>query len=169
MSVVRIFIKTKENVVRSPTRHAAPRASRENGTRPLAHRVPEVLDPFFWLVRWSDGPMVRWSYGPMRPMRPMRPMVPSSLTEGSPWAMQLQVHGRKMDTFARKKYPSSQKANRCPSDHVTKAHGGKMDRLDNYLGPWSPIPRGWHFVLVFCFLFFSFFLFYRKGKKKLSK
>jgi hypothetical protein len=67
----------------------------------------------------------------------------------------------KMDTFAREKYPSSQKANRGPSDHVTKAHGGKMDHLDNYLGPWSPIRRGWG-IFGFC-CFFSFFIFYRKG------
>jgi hypothetical protein len=66
----------------------------------------------------------------------------------------------KMDTFAREKYPSSQKANRGPSDHVTKAHGGKMDHLDNYLGTWAPSRRGMgHFV----FGFFAFFIFYRKG------
>ena len=88
-------------------------------------------------------------------MKPMRPMVPSSLTEGSPWAMQLPVHGQKMDTFAREKYPSSQKANRGPSDHVTKAHGGKMDHLDNYLGTLVPIPpRDGAFL---GFLFFSLF------------
>jgi hypothetical protein len=61
-----------------------------------------------------------------------------------------------MDTFAREKYPSSQKASRGPSDHVTKAHGGKMDHLDNYLGAQVPIPAGWGGILAFC-LFFRFF------------
>jgi hypothetical protein len=62
----------------------------------------------------------------------------------------------KMDTFAREKYPSSQKANRGPSDHVTKAHGGKMDHLDNYLGTWAPIPPGdgaFRLAAFFCFLY----------------
>jgi hypothetical protein len=69
----------------------------------------------------------------------------------------------KMDTFAREKYPSSQKANRGPSDHVTKAHGGKMDHLDNYLGTWAPSAAGWAFFVFVLLFFFAFFIFYRKG------
>jgi hypothetical protein len=57
------------------------------------------------------------------------------------------------------------KANRGPSDHVTKAHGGKMDHLDNYLGAQVPIPAGWGGILAFC-LFFRFFLYFIEKDKK---
>jgi hypothetical protein len=63
----------------------------------------------------------------------------------------------KMDTFAREKYPSSQKANRGPSDHVTKAHGGKMDHLDNYLGAWAPSAADGAFF-GFCWFFSLFYI-----------
>jgi hypothetical protein len=71
----------------------------------------------------------------------------------------------KMDTFAREKYPSSQKANRGPSDHVTKAHGGKMDHLDNYWGTWAPSRRGMGHFLFFCCVFRFFLYFIEKDKK----
>ena len=108
------------------------------------------------MVRWSDGPMVLWSDEADEAdgaLFAYRGLAMGHATSGA-WA--------KMDTFAREKYPSSQKANRGPSDHVTKAHGGKMDHLDNYLGTWAPsMPRMG--ILFFVGFFFAFFIFYRKG------
>jgi hypothetical protein len=90
-------------------------------------------------------------------MKPMRPMVPSSLTEGSPWAMQLPVHGRKWILLLVKSIHRHKKRTEVHLIMSQKAHGGKMDHLDNYLGAWAPHPpRGWAHSFFLAFLPFIF-------------